>query len=429
MNRETQTVAPEAAQQAKLTSEKRLSPGSAVPSFNPQRSTRLNVSLLTGGGDKPYALGLTEALTAEGIELDFIGSDDLAVSELLSNPRVGFLNLRGDQRSGVDRMEKVFRVLRYYWKLIRYAATAKPKIFHILWNNKFHYFDRTLLMVYYRLLGKRVVLTAHNVNAGKRDGNDSLGNRLSLKIQYLLCDHIFVHTERMQRDLIAAFGIAGEKVSVISFGINKTVPNTRLATTDAKARLGITDTDKTLLFFGNIAPYKGLHCLVEAFLAILRDCRNYRLIIAGRPKGSDDYWTKIRETIDRSGADERIIRRIEYVPDEETEFYFKAADVIVLPYTQIFQSGVLLLSYAFGLPVIAADVGSLREEIVSGETGFVFKSEDPLDLGRAIGHYFESDLYKEIEHRRSWIVQYAAERYSWSKVAVITKAVYSKLTG
>ena len=53
----------------------------------------------------------------------------------------------------------------YYAKLIRYAATAKPKIFHILWNNKFESFDRTLLMLYYRFLGKRIVLTAHNVNA------------------------------------------------------------------------------------------------------------------------------------------------------------------------------------------------------------------------------------------------------------------------
>ena len=53
----------------------------------------------------------------------------------------------------------------YYAKLIRYAATAEPRIFHILWNNKFEYFDRTLLMLYYRLLGKKIVLTAHNVNA------------------------------------------------------------------------------------------------------------------------------------------------------------------------------------------------------------------------------------------------------------------------
>ena len=71
---------------------------------------------------------------------------------------------------------------------------AQPKIFHILWNNKFEFFDRTLLMLYYKLLGKKIVFTAHNVNIRKRDGNDSWLNRFSLKIQYQLVDHIFVHT-------------------------------------------------------------------------------------------------------------------------------------------------------------------------------------------------------------------------------------------
>ena len=148
------------------------------------RSSTPRVALLTGGGDKPYALGMAAALTSVGISVDFIGSDDLNVPELLGNPRVNFLNLRGDQRPDASPIAKVLRVLRYYVRLISYAATAKPKLFHILWNNKFQLFDRTLLMLYYKLLGKKIVLTAHNVNAGKRDSNDSWLNRLSLKIQY-----------------------------------------------------------------------------------------------------------------------------------------------------------------------------------------------------------------------------------------------------
>ena len=58
--------------------------------------------------------------------------------------------------------------------------------------------------------------------------------------------------------------------------------------------------------------------------------------------------------------------RIESVPDAETELYFKAADVLALPYTHVFQSGVLFLGYNFGLPVIASDVASLREDVVEG---------------------------------------------------------------
>ena len=74
-------------------------------------------------------------------------------------------------------------------------------------------------MVYYRLLGKKLVVTAHNVNAGKRDANDSWLNRLSLKIQYNLADHIFVHTKGMKNELVADFRIPSDKVSAIPFGI------------------------------------------------------------------------------------------------------------------------------------------------------------------------------------------------------------------
>src|SRR5258708_3876133 len=89
----------------------------------------LSVALVTGGGDKPYALGLAAALTSAEVSLDFIGSDDLNVPELLDNPRVNFLNLRGDQRPKVSLAMKSARVLVYYWRLIRYAATAQPKLF------------------------------------------------------------------------------------------------------------------------------------------------------------------------------------------------------------------------------------------------------------------------------------------------------------
>src|SRR5207237_8845369 len=150
------------------------------------------------------------------------------------------------------------RVLIYYLRLIVYAATAKPKLFHILWNNKFQLFDRTLLILYYKLLGKKIVLTAHNVNAGKRDSNDSWLNRLSLKIQYNLSNHVFVHTNGMKQELISDFRIPAGKISVIPFGINNTVPNTSLPTADAKRHLGTRKDNKTLLFFGNIAAYKGI---------------------------------------------------------------------------------------------------------------------------------------------------------------------------
>jgi glycosyltransferase involved in cell wall biosynthesis len=399
-----------------------------VPSTNANLpSSTLHVALLTGGGDKPYALGMAAALTSVGIQVDFIGSDDLSVPELLSNDRVNFLNLRGDQRHDANWAEKILRVFRYYVSLTVYAVTAKPKLFHILWNNKFQLLDCSLLMFYYRLLGKKVVLTAHNVNAGKRDLNDSWLNRVLLRIQYSWCDHIFVHTDGMKRELASEFRIPESKVSVIPFGINNTVPDTSLSSAEAKRQLSIRNNDKALLFFGNIAPYKGLEYLIAAFRELLIRDRSYRLLVVGKPKGPASYWNEVRRSITGSDIADNVIAKIEYVPDEETELYFKAADVLILPYACVFQSGVLFLGYSFGLPAIAADVGSLKEEIVEGETGFVFKPRDSSDLARQIQIYFNSELFHNLESRRGHIKAYANERYSWHKVATITADVYSQL--
>jgi glycosyltransferase involved in cell wall biosynthesis len=387
----------------------------------------IQVALFTAGVDRPYVLGLTQAFTSAGVMFDVIGSDDLRLPELLNNHLINFLNLRGDQCPKARLPRKVVRILRYYWRLIRYAAVARPKIFHILWENRFEYFDRTLLLAYYKLFGRKVVLTAHNVNMRKRDGMDTWLNKLSLRTQYRLVDHIFVHTDKMKAELVADFGVDQNKVSVIPFGINNTAPKTDLTSCDAKRMLGIADTDKTLLCFGQLAPYKGLEYLVAAFAKVLKEDGNYRLIIAGKPKWNHVYWKRIEQLMIDYRVRHRVIERIEHVPDEQTELYFKAADVLVLSYTQIFQSGVIFLGYSFGLPAIVTDVGSLKEHIIERKTGFVCKPRDGSDLAGTIRKYFDSELFHSLEARRVQIKEYANERYSWSTVAALTTAVYSKL--
>ena len=385
------------------------------------------VAILTGGGDRPYALGLAGSLIADGIACDFVASDDLESPQLQQSPLVRFLNLRGDMSPDTPMVRKLYRVVRYYARLIAYALKSDAPIFHVLWNNKFEYFDRTLLLTLYRLLGKRLVLTVHNVNIRKRDGNDTLLNRLTLRYQYRLVDHLFVHSLRMAEQLRGEFEVPAYKISVIPFGINSTVPDTALTTTEARARLGFRPTDKVLLFFGNIARYKGLDLLVEAMPSVLTHYREARLVIAGRPKGADAYWAGIERRIDELGIGACVTRRIEYVPDEDTEIYFKAADLLVLPYTHVFQSGVLFLGYNFGLPVVATDVGSLREEIVDGETGYVCKAADPQAIATAICRYLSSELFRGLASRRLAIRRHAAQRYSWSAVAATSRGVYERV--
>jgi D-inositol-3-phosphate glycosyltransferase len=388
----------------------------------------VKVSILTGCADKPYALGLASALMARGISFDFIGSDYVDGPALHGSSQVNFLNLRGDQNPAAGPITKALRVLKYYARLVAYAATAKPKIFHILWHNKFDLFDRTLLLAYYKLLGKKLVFTAHNVNAGLRDSNNSWLNQLSLAIQYRLVDHIFVHTEKMKKELGQDFGVPEAKATVIPFGINNTLPNTGLSGEEARKRLGLAAGDKVILFFGNIAPYKGLDYLVDAWCRVASHDTTCRLLIAGNPRAQDmGYWNNVREKISRAPSRNRITEKIEYIAEEEVEVYFKAADVLILPYAYIFQSGVLFLGYSFGLPVIAADVGSLKEEIVEGETGFMFQAKNADDLAQTIQKYFQSDLYRQLDQRRGKIRDYANERYSWSKVGVVTSNVYANL--
>ena len=401
--------------------------GKPAETAAPNKRHPVAVSLLTGGGDKPYAFGLATELNRRGTPLDLIGSDDLDLPEFHGKPGVRFLNLRGDQRPEASMKEKVLRVATSYIKLICYALTAKPGIFHILWNNKFPYFDRTILMLYYKLLGKKIAFTVHNVNAGTRDANDTFLNRLTLRTQYRLTDHLFAHTDKMKSELIQEFGVPGNRVTVIPFGINNSVTNTSLTPAEAKRRLGIQAHQKTMLFFGHIAPYKGLEYLVAALQQVLSRDQEYFLIIAGRPKSCEEYWSAVHSSFSRELQAGKILLKAEHISDEETEIYFKAADVLVLPYTHVYQSGVLFLGYSFGLPVLAADVGSLKEEIVEGKTGFVFQPRDPADLAGVIERYFASDLFANLDNRRQSIREDAEASHSWEIVGQATVDVYADL--
>jgi D-inositol-3-phosphate glycosyltransferase len=401
--------------------------GGVPANVTPAPPVQIGVTLLTGGFERHYTFGLAKALSSKGVGLDVIGSDVLDGAEMHATPNLNFLNLRGSKRDA-GFATKVWRVLLYYARLVRYAAAAKPKIFHIQWNDKFEFFERTVLMLYYKLLGKKVVFTAHNVNAGKRDLNDSWLNRFGLRAQYRLADHIFVHTEAMKNEVVRDFGVHEHMVTVIPFGLNNSVPNTGLTSAAAKRQLGIGDDEKTILFFGIIRPYKGLELLTDVFLRLVANRAGYRLIIAGNAlEGSEQYLDQIQRKIDHDVNGDRILRKIQFIPDDEVEIYFKAADVLALPYTHIFQSGVLFLAYNFGLPVVATDVGSIREDILEGVTGFLCKPRDPADLTRAIEQYFESSLFKTLDGRREEIREYASARHSWDVVSEMTVTVYGEL--
>ncbi len=388
----------------------------------------MKISLLTGGGDPHYALGLLSGLLANKIEVYFIGSNAMKDSDLLKAENVSFRNAHGGVGPSARLMTKSLRVLGSYYKLLKHAHGTDSKLFHILWLNKFIHFDRVLMNLCFKILGKKLIFTAHNVNDHERDGKDNFLNRFSLNILYRLVDHIIVHTSRMKLQLIENFNVKEGKISVIQFGINNIVPKSQLTAKEAKGQLGLRNREKAILFFGNIAPYKGLEYLLVAFADLLKQHQDIRLIIAGRiSKNGHKYWIYIQQLIMKLTLVNYTIERAEFIPDKDIEVYFKAADILVLPYRYIFQSGVIFMSYSFGLPVVATNVGSLNEYIIEGKTGFICQPENPGSLTEKINQYFHSDLYKNLENNRVKIAEYASEKYSWEKIGKKTCGVYKSV--
>lgn len=394
-----------------------------------ERISSLKVALFTGGIDKHYAAGLSKSLASIAITVDLICNSEMDLSATAESPNLNYLPLYPTPQWYGSRVRKLRAYLWAYCRLIRYAATSPAPIFHILWNYKFPLFDRTVLLVYYKLLGKRIAFTAHNVNAGARDGADSFLNRLSLRVQYRLMDHIFVHTEKMKDQLVQLFGVREERVTIIPFGTYDMVPQSALTVSEAKQRLGLHNSDRTILFFGRIVPYKGIDLLFSAFERIALRNPSYRLVIAGETmKESDQQWRQVQRAIEQSSVRDQVIQHIRFIDDHDIELYLKGADVLALPYREIFQSGVLFMAFSFGLPVIATDVGSFRHDIATGVTGYVCRPEDPADLASAFETYFTSELYRELDVRRIRIKDSVQASHSWEIAASKTVDVYAQLS-
>jgi len=250
-----------------------------------------------------------------------------------------------------------------------------------------------------------------------------------LRFFYRNVSRLIVHTNRMKEELSGDYGIPESKISVIPHGLMTAVPESELGGAEARRRLGLTSEAKVVLAFGLISPYKGLELLVEALGKLRKQNTKITLVIAGRVKECGDYWNGVCQLIQQEGLADNVIMELKHIPDEAVELYFKAADVLVMSYRNIFQSGVLFLAYRFGLPVIATNVGSLREDIVEGKTGFVAKANDPVDLAMTIEKYFASPLFAQLESNREKIREFSHARYSWSQIGLLTRKVYEEARG
>ncbi len=160
---------------------------------------------------------------------------------------------------------------------------------------------------------------------------------------------------------------------------------TALPSGQAREKLGLPHQGKVLLFFGFIRPYKGLDLLIEAFGQLGGD---YHLLIAGEPYGSFDKYQKL---IDASPNKERIHLFVEYIDNERVPLFFSASDLCVLPYKSATQSGITNISFHFNLPVVATDVGGLRETVRDQETGLIVPEPSGEAIAEGIRQFFRME--------------------------------------
>lgn len=154
----------------------------------------------------------------------------------------------------------------------------------------------------------------------------------------------------------------------------------------AREKLKLDTNKKTLLFFGFIRDYKGLDLLIEAF-GELGD--EYQLIIAGESYGSFEKYTN---QIESNRNVDRIHSFVRYISDTEVPDFFSAADVCVLPYKSATQSGITSIAYHFELPMLATDVGGLKEMVIDNETGKVIDEPTPDKIKSGIMNFFNQDV-------------------------------------
>jgi glycosyltransferase involved in cell wall biosynthesis len=167
----------------------------------------------------------------------------------------------------------------------------------------------------------------------------------------------------------------------------------RISKEQAAENLHIDPQRKVILFFGFIRKYKGLDILIEAMEHLPDD---YLLLIAGESYGSfDEYMDLIR----RKNLFSKVKMFVRYIADSEVTNFFSAADVCVLPYKSATQSGIVGISYYYGVPLIATDVGGLKEMIVPYGTGMMIEKPAQHLLSAAIHDYFEMNLRAVYEKR------------------------------
>jgi glycosyltransferase involved in cell wall biosynthesis len=253
-------------------------------------------------------------------------------------------------------------------RLVRLIGTLQPSVVHFLaegvvWLN--------LLVLCVR--ESAIVTTMHDVSYHPGDRSSQRVPRWFANRLVSGSDKVIVHGAGLKQDTEQRYPhLAGRVEMAPHLQLRRYLD---IARNDKMSRTD--DPTVNILFFGRIFAYKGLDFLIRSAPLVTARCDNIRVIIAGTGDDMDVYRTMIVEP--------RFFDiRNRHISDCETAQLFTDADIVVLPYTEASQSGVLAIANTFGKPVIVSNVGELGRSVEHDKTGIVVPAQDEQALAQAI---------------------------------------------
>jgi len=335
-----------------------------------------------------------------------------------SNP-YQYLLANALRKQGV-RIEHLSSLPSCYWLM---KNRKKVQIFHIHWLHILYYWERktpvrfigfVIKLIFARLLGYKIVWTVHNFMPHERTFPliDILG-RFTITT---LANALIVHCKYAKNEITRKFF---RKKNIYIIGHGNYIEKYPCSISKERARqfLGINANAFVYLFFVKIRPYKGVEALVKSFQQIRTN--NTILLVGGKGKhlAKKGLWSNIAKN------NSNIKLFMNFIPDEEIQCFFMAADVLVIPFLNVLTSGSIILGLSFGLPVIAPSLGCLPE-LITPQAGVLY---DPLD-SEGLLNALLSIREKDREKMR-YEVNKISKRLNWDMIGRKTKQVYLECCG
>ncbi|MDA8019273.1 MAG: glycosyltransferase family 4 protein [Thermoanaerobaculia bacterium] len=320
----------------------------------------------------------------------------------------------------VYKLEALVDAVSIAWR----AWSLRPDVVHLHCTNSILLFHLLLLRLVGFLRRTAVVATAHVVTPHETP-NPGLVQRFVLRLIHRLPHLVIAHSEFDRQRLVDEFDVHIERTVTIPHGEygffeRDPVGAEPLDPAEARRSLGLESGSEVALFFGYLREYKGLDVLLEAWRSVRELRPRARLVIAGDPVQLPAGRRRdLEDEARRLGA----VCRFEYVPFSEVRRYFAVADVLVMPYRRISQSGVLFLALSLGVPVVATRVGGLPEILDDGDSALLVPPEVPEALAEAILRVLGDDA---LQDRLSAGGRRVAAEHSWATIAERTESTFRR---